>query len=101
MGKAAYIGIQIFWSFVVATAIWYLSTNIIFMFEVSEENVLIPFIIMGIGFLIYTVLTVGYILFGYKKVDDWRPWLVGVSIGINIVVSGMALCVAAVMAVFI
>lgn len=38
----------------------------------------------GIG--IYIALTVAYIIFGYKKLSDWRPWAAIVSVLISLVV---------------
>ncbi len=81
MKKPAYFIIQLLWSFILATIIWFgfLSTA-----SVDGDNSIAAIMLFG-GGAFYLLLTVAYIILGYKKVADFGIALIVVAIVINIV----------------
>ncbi|MBO7453340.1 MAG: hypothetical protein J6U54_23655 [Clostridiales bacterium] len=82
INKWAYFIIQFIVSCIVTSIVWYLFV-VIGMNEV-EMSFTPLFYLLG-GTLVHVVLTVIYILFGWRKVDEWRWWCILISAGINIV----------------
>lgn len=83
MNKWAYFIIQFVMSTFIMSLVWYLFavTN---DETVTGELSFTPLLIFLVGILIHLVLTVIYILFGWRKVDEWRWWCILISAGINI-----------------
>ena len=83
MSKGAYFGIQALWSFVVSSVIWFIffkNMTIDFYHNTSGE---LEGFILFVGILIYLILTILYIILGYKKVKNWKAWMILVSIVIG------------------
>ena len=74
MGKTGYYVVQVLWSFVLSSAVWYLAlVNMSFDFYGNSDDTLGVIILLGGGAL-YLVLTVVQIVFGFKKVKNWHWW---------------------------
>lgn len=87
MRKGPYFIIQAVLSLFITTMIWYMSECFLDVAVNVEElsgTLLSPIIILVIGGAIYLALTIVYIVIGAKKMDDWRPWMIAVSIVIHI-----------------
>ena len=81
MKKPAYYIIQFLWSFILASIIWFGFMNTA---SVNGDNRTAIIIALG-GAAIYLILTVAYIVLGWKKVDDYGIGMTIVSVAINIV----------------
>ena len=80
MKKSVYFIIQIIWSHIVSTVIWYLGIkNASFDFYHNSDNSLAGMIIFG-GAVIYLILTLIQIGAGVKAVKNWRWWMIPVSL---------------------
>ena len=80
MKKSVYFIIQIIWSLIVSTVIWYLGIkNASFDFYHNSDNSLAGMIIFG-GAVIYLILTLIQIGVGVKAVKNWRWWMIPVSL---------------------
>ena len=80
MKKSVYFTIQIIWSLIVSTVIWYLGIkNASFDFYHNSDNSLAGMIIFG-GAVIYLILTLIQIGVGVKAVKNWRWWMIPVSL---------------------
>lgn len=80
MKKAVYFFIQILWSFIISTVVWYLTMkNASFDFYHNSDNALAGMIFFG-GMILYLILTVVYLVIGYKAVKEWRWWVILISI---------------------
>lgn len=80
MKKTSYFIIQILWSLILSTVIWYLGLkNASFDFYGNSDNTLAG-MIMFFGAVIYIVLTLVQIVVGIKKVKNWRWWFILVSL---------------------
>ena len=98
MKKPAYFIIQLLWSFLLATIIWFgfLSTA-----SVDGDNSIAAVMLFG-GGAFYLILTVAYIILGYKKVADFGIAFIVVAIVINIVMLPLVVfCATAVSALLI
>ena len=85
MKKGTFFTIQIIWSFILASLVWYLSLkNAAFDFYGNSDNTLFCMFLFG-GAAIYLVLTIIYMVIGYKKVKDWKVWMFLMSILICVV----------------
>lgn len=83
MKKSVYFIIQILWSLVVSTVIWYLGLkNASFDFYHNSDNTLAG-MIMFWGAVIYLILTLVQIGIGVKKVKNWRWWVILISLFIS------------------
>ena len=82
INKWVYFIIQFVLSCFVTSLAWYLFV-VIGMNEVNMSFTPL-FVLLG-GIAVHVVLTVTYILFGWKSVDEWRWWCILVSAGINII----------------
>lgn len=80
MSKGAYFGIQALWSFVVSAVIWYFTLkNASFDFYGNSSDDLAGLIFV-IGAAVYLLLTILYIILGYKKVKNRKAWMIPVSL---------------------
>ncbi len=96
MKKAVYFFIQILWSFIVSVVVWYLvMKNASFDFYHNSDEALEGMIIFG-GMVLYLILTVVYLVIGYKTVKEWRWWVILISI----VLSGLMAFLGSIGAVF-
>ena len=84
MKKWIYFVIQFVISLVITSITWYLF-SVISTTTVTGETNFTPLIIWLVGMVVHFILTVLYILFGWKNVDEWRWWCILISAGINIV----------------
>ena len=83
MRKSVYFIIQIIWSLILSTGIWYLTLkNASFDFYGNSDNSLMVMILL-IGAVIYLILTLAHIGIGVKKVKGWRWWVILVSLLIS------------------
>ena len=80
MKKSVYFIIQIIWSLVVSTVIWYLGLkNASFDFYHNSDNAFAG-MIMFWGAVIYLILTLVQIGVGVKVVKNWCWWMILVSL---------------------
>jgi len=82
INKWAYFIVQFVLSLIITSLTWYMFL-IIGMNEV--ETSFTPLIALLVGTLVHIVLTIIYILFGWKRVEEWKWWCILVSAGINII----------------
>ena len=82
MKKATYFIIQFIWSFFAASLIWYIwLKNAPFDFyHNNAETETLEGIILFVGLIIYLILTILYMLYGYKKVENRKAWMILVSV---------------------
>lgn len=81
MKKPAYYIIQFLWAFILAAIIWFGFMNTV---SVNGNNRTAAIIFIG-GAVLYLLLTVAYIVLGWKKVDGYGIGMTIVSVAINIV----------------
>ena len=80
MKKSAYFIIQILWSIVLSTVVWYFTLiNASFDFYQNSDNSLSG-MIFCVGAVAYLVLTVIQIVIGIFKVKDWHWWVILISL---------------------
>ena len=80
MRKSVYFIIQIVWSLILSTGVWYLSLmNASFDFYGNGDGSLMG-VILIIGAALYLILTIVQIVVGIKKIKDWRWWVIPVSL---------------------
>lgn len=80
MRKSVYFIIQIVWSLILSTGVWYLSLmNASFDFYGNSNDSLMG-VILIIGAALYLILTIVQIVVGIKKIKDWRWWVIPVSL---------------------
>ena len=80
MKKSAYYIIQILWSIVFSTIIWYVALkNASFDFYGNGDNSVTGMAIV-IGGIVYLVLTFVQIGVGAFKVKDWHWWVILISL---------------------
>ena len=80
MKKAAYFIIQVLWSIVLSTVIWFFALkNASFDFYGNSDNSLSGMIIF-FGGAVYLVLTIVQIIVGAVKVKDWHWWVILISL---------------------
>ncbi len=80
MRKTVYFIIQIVWSLILSTGVWYLSLmNASFDFYGNSDGSLMG-VILVIGAALYLILTIVQIVVGIKKIKDWRWWVILVSL---------------------
>ena len=83
MKKGTYFIIQFLWSFILSAVIWYFSLkNLSFDFYGNSDDSLFVIILLG-GAALYLVLTILYMIIGYKKVKGWKAWMIFVSLLIS------------------
>ena len=84
MNKWAYFIIQFVVSTIITSLVWYL-------FVITTNNMVegavdfTPLYLFLGGILLHLILTVIYILFGWRKVDEWRWWCILIAAGICII----------------
>ena len=94
MKKSVYFIIQIVWSLILSTAIWYLALiNASFDFYGNSDDSLMGLILVA-GAVIYLILTIVQICVGVKKVKEWRWWVILISLAIAVVIGFIGLFVA-------
>ena len=81
MKKPAYFIIQVLWSFILATIIWF---GFISTASVDGDNTIAEVIIIG-GSIFYLLLTIAYVILGAKKVEGFGVGMGIVSVLINII----------------
>ncbi len=82
--KSVYFAVQVIWSAILSAIIWFLMIKTAFPANGKTDARFFSFVFFsGIGY--YLVLTVAYIILGYKKISDWRPWMIMVSVIISVV----------------
>ena len=83
MKKTTYFIIQIIWSFVLTFVTCILALTHLKAGADSLEGALAPAgpWLMG-GLILYIILTIVYIVIGYKKVKEWRWWVILVSMAL-------------------
>lgn len=80
MKKSVYFIIQILWSIVLSTVVWYVGLkNASFDFYHNSDNTFAG-MVMFVGAVIYLVLTLVQIGVGVKKVKNWRWWVILISL---------------------
>ncbi|MCR5287804.1 MAG: hypothetical protein K6D93_07640 [Saccharofermentans sp.] len=80
MKKSAYFIIQVLWSIVLSTVIWFFTLmNASFDFYGNSDNSLSGMIIF-FGGAVYLVLTIVQIVVGAFKVKDWHWWVILISL---------------------
>ena len=80
MKKSAYFIIQVLWSIVLSTVIWFFTLmNASFDFYGNSDNSLSGMIIF-FGGAVYLVLTIVQIVVGAFKVKDWHWWIILISL---------------------
>ncbi|MBP5774156.1 MAG: hypothetical protein J6W36_00505 [Clostridiales bacterium] len=95
MKKSVYFIIQIIWSLIVSTVIWYLGLkNTSFDFYHNSDNSFAG-MIMFWGAIIYLILTLVQIGVGVKVVKNWRWWMILVSLFIAGAVAFLGIYVVA------
>ena len=83
MKKSVYFIIQILWSLILSSVIWYLALkNASFDFYGNSDDSLM-FLVLGVGAVLYLILTIVQIVVGIKKVKGWRWWVLLVSLLIS------------------
>ena len=94
MRKSVYFIIQIVWSLILSTGVWYLSLmNASFDFYGNSNDSLMG-VILIIGAALYLILTIVQIVVGIKKIKDWRWWVILVSLLIAVAVAFIGAFVA-------
>lgn len=80
MKKSAYFIIQVLWSIVLSTVIWFFTLmNASFDFYGNSDNSLSGMIIF-FGGAVYLALTIVQIVVGAFKVKDWHWWVILISL---------------------
>ena len=80
MKKSSYFIIQIVWSIIFSTLIWFFTLkNVSFDFYHNSDNTLAGMIIFY-GAIVYLILTIVQIIIGAIKVKNWRWWVILVSL---------------------
>lgn len=93
MKKSAYYIIQILWSIVFSTIIWYVALkNASFDFYGNGNNSVTGMAIV-IGGIVYLILTFVQIGVGAFKVKDWHWWVILISLVIAGAVAFLGICV--------
>lgn len=93
MKKSLYFFIQVLWSIIYSTVIWYFSIkNASFDFYHNSDDSLAGMIIFY-GAIIYLILTIVQIIIGAKKVKNWRWWIILVSLVIAAACAFLGMCV--------
>ena len=94
MRKSVYFIIQIVWSLILSTGVWYLSLmNASFDFYGNSNDSLMG-VILIIGATLYLILTIVQIVVGIKRIKDWRWWVILVSLLIAVAVAFIGAFVA-------
>ena len=91
MGKTGYFILQVLWSFVLASVVWYGAlVNMSFDFYGNSDDTFGMIILLG-GGVLYLVLTVVQLVFGFKKVKNWHWWdaLISLVVGVAVAFAGM------------
>ena len=85
MNKWPYFIIQFILSTIVTSLVWYLFVVTSNHMVAGDTVDFTPLILFLGGILVHVILTVIYILFGWRKVDEWRWWCILISAAINII----------------
>ena len=72
MRKSVYFAAEVLWTLIVSSVIWFLffKTVSFDFYHISDDS--IAGIILFIGLILYVILTVCYIILGFKKVKEWH-----------------------------
>ena len=93
MKKSTYYIIQILWSLVLSTVIWYIALkNASFDFYGGGDSTVTGMAIV-IGGAVYLVLTIVQIGIGIFKVKDWHWWVILISLVIAGAMAFLGICV--------
>lgn len=75
MRRTVYFAFDAIWSFILATIIWYtMLYNSSFDFYHNSDNSLAGMIFVA-GMVLFVLLTIAYIIIGFKTVQGWRWWM--------------------------
>ncbi len=75
MRRTVYFALDAIWSFVVSTLIWWFAlSNMTFDFYHNSDDTLGGVILVA-GAVLYVIITVAYIVIGFKKVRAWQWWM--------------------------
>ena len=77
MRKLIYFIIQILWSLVLSTAVWYLF--FVYAFSEHSDNTTAGVALFA-GGVVYIIRTLVQIIAGIRKVKEWRWWVILVSV---------------------
>jgi hypothetical protein len=72
MKKSQFYIVQIFWSLILTTVVWYqvFSTATAGQGQIGDYNPTLTALIIGL--ILYAVVTTIYIAIGSRSIDDWR-----------------------------
>lgn len=90
MKKSVYFIIQIIWSLIAASLIWYFTLANVTIDDNGNGNAGMAGIVFVIGFFAYLTLSIMYILMGTKWIKDWHLWMpiVNILIGAAMAIAG-------------
>ena len=101
MSRRAYYIIQLLWSFIYSTILWFAFMYTTTVNPVEEGNNTLAYIFLFGGPVLYLVLTIIYIIIGAKKIDDWTIFVLIISIVINIAMGILGFFGAVFLSVFL
>jgi len=85
MKKWLYFAIQVVLSCVITSITWYLFMVIGSIESYTKSMDFMPLYLLLGGIAVHIILTIIYVLFGWKNVDEWRWWCILISAAINII----------------
>ena len=75
MRRTVYFALNAVWAFIVSTLIWwFVLSNMTFDFYHNSDDALAGIILFA-GIVVYTIISIAYIVLGAKKVRGWRWWM--------------------------
>ena len=84
MRRTVYFALDAVWSFAVSTLIWWFTlSNLHFDFYGNSDDTL-GGVILVTGSVLYLILTVVYIVIGFKKVRAWQWWMSVIAVLISL-----------------
>ena len=83
MKKSVYFIIQIIWSLILSSVIWYLLLKNAGFDFYGNSGSSVTGVIIVIGFALYMVLTIVQIVIGARKVKNWHWWIIPVSLAVG------------------
>lgn len=84
MRRTVYFALGAVWSFAVSTLIWWFAlSNLHFDFYGNSDDTL-GGIVLVTGGVLYLILTVVYIVIGFKKVRAWQWWMSVIAVLISL-----------------
>lgn len=75
MRRTVYYAIEAITTLIVSSLIWYIFLiNASFDFYHRSDNIVAVIMLLS-GMIFYVILTVFYVILGFKKVKGWRWWM--------------------------